>query len=234
MALPRINTPKYTLVIPSTQEEIEYRPYLVKEEKILMMGIETNDQKQMITALRDVISGCTDGKVNVDKLPMFDMEYIFLKIRAKSVGEIAKIGVKCTSCETKNEIEINLDKVKVSGEMKGSEKIQLTDEIGIVLKYPTVKGIKQQLSSKNDDRDNAMGAVVSSIESIYDKESVYLAQDETPANLLAFLESLTSTQFVKISEYFDDMPKLKHDIDFKCVSCGEDNSVVLEGLQSFF
>mgnify|MGYP006441165601 FL=1 len=118
--------------------------------------------------------------------------------------------------------------------MKGSEKIQLTDEIGIVLKYPTVKGIKQQLSSKNDDRDNAMGAVVSSIESIYDKESVYLAQDETPANLLAFLESLTSTQFVKISEYFDDMPKLKHDIDFKCVSCGEDNSVVLEGLQSFF
>tara|TARA_R110000868_G_C10654780_1_gene745301 strand:+ start:15 stop:719 length:705 start_codon:yes stop_codon:yes gene_type:complete len=234
MALPRINTPKYTLVVPSTQEEIEYRPYLVKEEKILMMGIENNDQKQMITALRDVISACTDGKVNVDKLPMFDMEYIFLKIRAKSVGEVAKLGIKCSECDTKNAVEVNLDEVEVKGVLKGAQKIELTDEIGLVLKYPTVKGIKQQLSAKHNNRENAMGAIISSIESIYDKENIYLAEDETPANLVTFLESLTSHQFKKISAFFDDMPKLRHDIDFKCTKCDEDNSVALEGLQSFF
>ena len=188
----------------------------------------------MMTALRDVISGCTDGKVNVDKLPMFDMEYIFLKIRAKSVGEVAKIGVKCTECDISNELKINLEEVEVKGIMKGSTKIQITDDIGIVLKYPTVKGIKKQLSAKQNERENAMSAVVSSIESIYDAENIHLADDETPANLLEFIESLTSTQFLKVSEFFDDMPKLSHDIEFKCSACGEDNHVVLEGLQSFF
>lgn len=235
MALPRIDSPKYELTVPSTGETVEYRPYLVKEEKILMLAMESKDQNQMIRALRDVIAGCTDGKVQVDKLAMFDLEYVFLKIRAKSVGETSKIGIKCTDCDTKNEFEINLEEVQVQGEVKKEAKIALTDSVGVVLRYPTVKGIQRQLGkNQGNDAEVSMAAVASAIESIYDAENVYSAEDETSESLMGFLDSLTSQQFKKISEYFDDMPRLKHDINYKCKSCGVENKQTLEGLTSFF
>ena len=235
MALPRIDSPKYELTVPSTGETVEYRPYLVKEEKILMLAMESKDQNQMIRALRDVIAGCTDGKVQVDKLAMFDLEYVFLKIRAKSVGETSKIGIKCTDCDTKNEFEINLEEVQVQGEVKKEAKIALTDSVGVVLRYPTVKGIQRQLGkNQGNDAEVSMAAVASAIESIYDAENVYSAEDETSESLMGFLDSLTSQQFKKIAEYFDDMPRLKHDINYKCKSCGVENKQTLEGLTSFF
>lgn len=235
MALPRIDSPKYELTVPSTGETVEYRPYLVKEEKILMLAMESKDQNQMIRALRDVIAGCTDGKVQVDKLAMFDLEYVFLKIRAKSVGETSKIAVKCTDCDTKNEFEINLDEVQVQGEVKKEAKVALTDSVGVVLRYPTVKGIQRQLGKgKGNDAEVSMAAVASAIESIYDAENVYSAEDETSESLIGFLDSLTSQQFKKISEYFEDMPRLRHEINYKCKSCGVENKQTLEGLTNFF
>ena len=235
MALPRIDSPKYELTVPSTGEKVEYRPYLVKEEKILMLAMESKDQNQMIRALRDVIAGCTDGKIQVDNLAMFDLEYVFLKIRSKSVGETSKIGIKCTSCEAKNELEINLEEIEVQGEVKKNAKIALTDTIGVVLKYPTVKGIQKQLGkNKGDDAQVSMAAVASAIESIYDAENIYNAEDETSESLIGFLDSLTSSQFKKISEYFEDMPRLKHEVKYKCKSCGVENTQTLEGLTSFF
>ena len=148
MALPRIDSPKYELRIPSSGDTVEYRPYLVKEEKLLMMAMETKDQQQMIRALRDVIAGCTEGKIQANDLAMFDLEYVFLKIRGKSVGETTRVNLKCKSCDHKNEVEINLDEVEVQGEVKKNEKVALTDSVGVVLRYPTVKGIQKQLGKQ--------------------------------------------------------------------------------------
>jgi hypothetical protein len=235
MALPRIDSPKYELRIPSNGEVVEYRPYLVKEEKILMMAMETKDQQQMIRALRDVIAGCTEGKVQVDTLAMFDLEYVFLKIRGKSVGETTKVGLKCSGCGHKNEVEINLDEVEVQGEVKKSAKVALTDKVGVVLKYPTVKGIQKQLGKQGgSDSEVTMAAVASAIESIYDENDVYSTDDEKAEDVVNFLDSLTSSQFKMISGYFEDMPRLKHEVKFNCASCKTENSQTLEGLTNFF
>jgi hypothetical protein len=233
MALPKLVSSKHTLVVPSTKESIEYRPYLVKEEKILMMAFESKDQSQMITALRDTIAGCTEGKIKVDNLTMFDLEYIFLKLRTKSVGENAKLKVKCIKCETPNEVNIDLSSVNVVGEIKPTAKIELTDTVGVMLKYPTVKGLYRQLNSLNE-ANSALAAIASAIESIYDADNVYPAENESEKSILEFIESLTSDQFKKIVSFFDDMPKLKHDIDFTCTHCKEENKIAVEGLQNFF
>lgn len=235
MALPRIESPKYELKVPSSGDLVEYRPYLVKEEKILMMAMETKDQQQMIRALRDVIAGCTEGKIQADKLTMFDLEYVFLKIRAKSVGETTSIGLKCKSCEHINKVDVNLDDIEVQGEIKKSSKVALTDKIGVVLKYPTVKGIQKQLGKTNsDDREITMAAIASAIESIYDETSVYNTEDEKAEDVINFLDQLTSSQFKMISEYFEDMPRLKKEISFTCAKCKTENNETVEGLSSFF
>jgi hypothetical protein len=233
MALPKLVSSKHTLVVPSTKESIEYRPYLVKEEKILMMAFESKDQSQMITALRDTIAGCTEGKIKVDNLTMFDLEYIFLKLRSKSVGENAKLKVKCIKCETPNEVNIDLSSVNVVGEIKPTAKIELNDTVGVMLKYPTVKGLFRQLNSL-DEANSALAAIASAVESIYDADNVYPAENETEKSILEFIESLTSDQFKKIASFFDDMPKLKHDVDFTCTHCKEENKIAVEGLQNFF
>jgi hypothetical protein len=234
MALPKLVSSKYTLTIPSTGEVVEYRPYLVKEEKVLMTAFESKDKSQMIAALRDTIAGCTEGKVNIDTLAIFDFEYIFLKLRSKSVGETSKIGVKCTACDTRNEVEVNLEEVNVSKAQKKNNKVELTDEVGIMLRYPTVKGLYKQLTHAKTEADQSMATIVSAIESIYDAENVYASENETEKSLMDFLDSLTADQFKKISAFFTDMPKLKHDVKFDCIKCSEKNSITLEGLENFF
>ena len=234
MALPKLVSSKYTLTIPSTGEVVEYRPYLVKEEKVLMTAFESKDKSQMIAALRDTIAGCTEGKVNIDTLAIFDFEYIFLKLRSKSVGETSKIGVKCTACDTRNEVEVNLEEVNVSKAQKKNNKVELTDEVGIMLRYPTVKGLYKQLTHAKTEADQSMATIISAIESIYDAENVYASENETEKSLMDFLDSLTADQFKKISAFFTDMPKLKHDVKFDCIKCSEKNSITLEGLENFF
>ena len=234
MALPKLVSSKYTLTVPSTGEVVEYRPYLVKEEKVLMTAFESKDKSQMIAALRDTIAGCTEGKVNIDTLAIFDFEYIFLKLRSKSVGETSKIGVKCTACDTRNEVEVNLEEVNVSKAQKKNNKVELTDEVGIMLRYPTVKGLYKQLTHAKTEADQSMATIISAIESIYDAENVYASENETEKSLMDFLDSLTADQFKKISAFFTDMPKLKHDVKFDCIKCSEKNSITLEGLENFF
>jgi len=234
MALPKLVSSKYTLTVPSTGEVVEYRPYLVKEEKVLMTAFESKDKSQMIAALRDTIAGCTEGKVNIDTLAIFDFEYIFLKLRSKSVGETSKIGVKCTACDTRNEVEVKLEEVNVSKAQKKNNKVELTDEVGIMLRYPTVKGLYKQLTHAKTEADQSMATIISAIESIYDAENVYASENETEKSLMDFLDSLTADQFKKISAFFTDMPKLKHDVKFDCKKCSEKNSITLEGLENFF
>jgi len=236
MALPKLTVPKYELVVPSTGEVIKYRPYLVKEEKVLMMAIESKDQNQMLNALKDVISGCTEGKVKPDKLKAFDLEYIFIKLRCKSVGENANIMVKCmiNSCETKNELTIPLDEIAVKGEMIQEFNLKLSEDVGMILKYPNIKDIQKGLTLKDNNQDIGFATIVNMIESIYDADNVYPASSETQQSLTDFIDSLSSDQFKKIHEFVSKMPKVTYNATFKCNKCKETNDIMLEGLQNFF
>ena len=234
MALPIIETPKYELTIPSTGQSVEYRPYLVKEEKILIIAMESQDTTQMIRAVRDVISACTFEKVNVDDLALFDLEFIFLKLRAASVGAESSVKVKCESCETQNPVIVKLDEVGIKGDLDRNKKIQLTDEVGVVLKFPTVKGALLQGGNMTDGYDSIMSTVIACIDMIYDKENMYDAADHTKEELVQFIESLSQEQFGKLNEFFNNIPGLDHTIEFDCHSCGHHNALHLRGLQSFF
>jgi|AntAceMinimDraft_1070359.scaffolds.fasta_scaffold00125_40 hypothetical protein len=231
MALPVIDTPKYSVKIPSTQKEVTYRPYLVKEEKVLMLAMESEDQSQILRAVQDVIDACTFGKLQVKQLATFDLEYLFLKLRSKSVGEVSKINLKCSNCEESNEYELNLDALEVQG-TEFDSKIMLTDKVGIKLRYPTVEDA--QKISKLEGIEAVMKTVVNSIEMIFDENNVYPAKDSTPQELQAFVDSLNSAQFKKIEQFFQSMPSLKHDVKYTCSNCGTVNEFELKGLANFF
>ena len=152
MALPKIETPKFPVTVPSTGENIEFRPYVVKEEKILMMAMETNDQAAMIRSLKDVIEACTFNKIKADTLAPFDLEYLFMKIRAKAAGEKSKIGLKCNECDHSNEIELDVSNIEVQGEIKKNEKVMLDDKLGLILRYPSVRGLQRNLDKLNKNK----------------------------------------------------------------------------------
>ena len=233
MALPTLNAAKYKTVIPSLNREIEYRPYLVKEEKILMIAMESKDQRQILTALKDVIKTCVYDDIDVDKLAMFDLEALFLKLRGKSVGETTEIKVKCEHCDAENLQEINFDEIKMPVVKKQNNVIPLTDDIGVTLAYPSVKGLEKQ-DQKASQVDQAMAMIVDCIESIYDANAVYSAKDEGTKAVKEFVESLNSTQFKKLTEYFEDLPAVTYDMHFDCVKCGKKNEMELRGFDNFF
>lgn len=235
MALPTITTPKYQLKLPSTGEAVTYRPFLVKEEKILLIAQETKDPKQMMMAMRDIISACTFEKVKTTEITGFDLEYIFLKLRAKSVGENADIRIQCTECEEFNEISINLDDITVTVPDKSNNVIMLTDSIGVTLKYVTADKM-EKITALIDTNQMAVinELIINSIESIFDADSVYAAADSTPAELTQFIESLNRKQMEKIEAFIANAPKLQHTCEFTCCKCELDNSITLQGIQSFF
>lgn len=239
MALPTLEVPKYEAKIPSTGKKVLFRPYLVKEEKILMIAAESEDQNQVMQAVKDVIQACTFDKVDPDKLCSFDLEYLFLKLRSKSVGEISKVSIKCEKCQKPTSVEINLEEVEVNTSKTIESKIKLTNTIGVVMSYPTMKEALK-FSSKTGDPtskvDTALEVIISCIDSIYDDKKVYPADESTREELLAFVESLNQSQFAKIQEFIEAMPKLQHEVKFKCSNkeCGCDNTLVLEGMSTFF
>ena len=238
MALPQLNTVKYDMVIPSTGQQIKYRPFVVKEEKVLLTSLESGDSKQITNAMRDLVQVCTFETVDVKNLAMFDLEYIFLKLRAKSVGESADITLQCTAedCEHMTPVNINLDQVQLQGNPQGKSTIELTDEVGVTLVYPTVEKTERILAGAKLDgaMDVAVGMIAAAIESIYDKENVYPAIDSTPQELVDFIDSLNKQQFDKIQTFFENFPKLKQEVNFTCEKCNKQNNIVLEGLNDFF
>ena len=235
MALPVLTAPKYTLTVPSTQQTIEYRPFLVKEEKILLLAQESNNQKEIMSAIRDVVETCTYGTVKANLLTSFDLEYIFLKLRAKSVGEIVDIKCKCTSCETYGAGEVNLDTVEVTWpSTKVDNKIMLTDKVGIVLRHISVDDLNKIGLDENVNVETVTNMIIASIESIFDDSAVYPAAQSSQAELKEFVNSLSRSQVSKIEAYIENAPKLQHEIRFVCAQCKTDNSQVLTGTQSFF
>ena len=236
MALPKLNTPTYELEVPSTDEKIKYRPFLVKEEKILLMAIESAKNEEIVRAVKDIVSECTFNKLDVANMPMFDVEYIFLNIRAKSVGETSKIKVLAPDDKkTYIETEVNLTEVQVQVDDGHTNKIELTDDMGIIMTYPTIDSF-QEAGIQNVKASNMLDIIASCILQIYEKngEKVYQAKDQTKKELTEFIEQLNTKQFKELQKFFDTMPKLKHTIKVKNPKTKKTSDIVLQGLNDFF
>jgi DNA topoisomerase VI subunit B len=238
MPLPKIATPTYSLEIPSIKKEIKYRPFLVKEEKILIIAMESEDPKQISEALKTVIGNCiiTRG-IKVDQLSIFDIEYIFLNVRGKSVGEDVDILLTCPDDGTTQvPVTINLDDIEVVVKPEHSRDIKLDDTLLLRMKYPSMKEfIKNNFSNVGSmSVDDTFEMIVSCIDQIYSEEESWPASDSTKKELEEFLEQLTSQQFKEIEKFFDTMPKLSHTVSIKNPNTGVESDITLEGLTSFF
>ena len=203
MALPKINTPTYELVVPSTDEKIEYRPFLVKEEKILLIAMESGKQKDIISAIKQIVTACTFGKLKIGRMPMFDVEYLFLNIRAKSVGEISELKlIAPDDKKTKVDVSVDLSTIQVQEEEGHTNKIELTDEMGIYMQYPTVDTFGESGIS-DINASNMLEVITGCIAQIYDKkgEEVFEAKDQTKKELIEFVEQLNSKQFADVQSF---------------------------------
>ena len=235
MALPRLNdTPNHKMVIPSTGKQVSYRPYLVKEEKILLMAFESNDEKQAMEAMVKCIEACIKEDIDINKFTTFDVEFCFTQIRSKSVGETADITIKCEECETPNEVNVNLSELKCTEPAMGNT-IELTDNISVEMRYPyfsdMVDGV---VGTEKSETEFAYETIQKCIAGVQGNDERYDASDVSEAEMKEFLEQLTSAQFVKLADWLGGMPKLRQVEEFKCKKCGTDNSHTLEGMQSFF
>ena len=242
MALPKLNVPVYEAILPSTETVIKYRPFLVKEEKILLTAMESEDEKSITDAVKQIIKNCVQGDLDVERLPTFDIEYIFLRLRAKSVGEEVKIGLKPWGCPQNNgelcefttEVPINLEDVKVQKTENHSNKIMLTDDIGIILRYPNIECIKEMMRGELSETEVGLKVIKNSVEMVFTQEETHERDTFTEKELEDFFDSLNTLQMEKIREFFDTMPVLKHTVKYNCKTCGEEKETTVQGLQSFF
>ena len=235
--LPVNSTPTYTLTVPSTGKQIKYRPFLIKDEKTLLIAQQSEDVGVMVDSLKDVIRSCVKDELDVDSLATFDLEYIFTQLRAKSVGEIIELIVRCDTCTDEKaqvKISIDLSNIQVEKSPDHKSKVPLFDDVGIVLKYPAVDVVKKLQNVDESDVNEVFGIIVSCIDYIYNSEEVFYAKDQTKEELTEFLNNLTSDQFTEVRKFFETMPRLKKEIDFNCPVCGTAHHKVLEGLNSFF
>ena len=247
MALPKVTTPTYELTIPSTGKKVSYRPFLVKEEKTLLTAMESGDTGTMTRAMQDIISSCTDGGVKVKELAPYDVEYFFLQLRGRSVGEVLTVTTprptNFTSCckeateEDICEFSINIDDISVdTSEIKSSE-ITITNDIGMKLKFPEVETVQKYsggIEGEDIKSENVFKLIIECIDYIWDGEEIYKAKDSTKKELNDFLDSLSSQQFNKVREFFESMPRLRHDVDWICPKCEKSKTLTLTGIDSFF
>ena len=238
MPLPKIATPTYELELPSTGETIQYRPFLVKEEKVLVIALESEDTKQITTAIKTVIKNCIKTKgIKVDTLPTFDIEYLFLNIRGKSVGEEIEVNIICPDDgETEVPVTIDIDSIQVQKNDEHTNKIQLDDEIMMVMKYPSLDQFIKNNFDFNDKNvmDQSFELIASCIDKIYTADEVWTAADCTKKEIRDFLEQMNSSQFKEIENFYTTMPKLSHTLEITNPKTKVTSEVVLEGLASFF
>lgn len=237
MALPKNSTPIYNLTIPSLDKVVKFRPFLVKEEKALLLAQQSEDPEVMLNTLQDIISGCIVDKIDVSSLAIFDIEYIFTQIRAKSVGEEVELLFKCGHCEdekAKVKITFDLTNLKVEKNPEHTNKIVLFDNVGIVLKYPSIGIIKKLDNIQSGNYDDIFSVIIECIDYIFDDQEIYYAKETPKPELESFLNDLNTSQFAKIQAFFETMPKIKQDIDFVCPVCKAENHTTLNGLSAFF
>ena len=240
MPLPKINTPTFELVLPSNGKKIKYRPFLVREEKILVMAKESDDMKQITSAIIDILNNCilTRG-IKVEKLSTFDIEYLFLNVRSKSVGETVEVNVTCPDDgETQVQMEIDIDSIKVKKDKNHTNIVKLDDNLSMKLKYPSMNEfIENNFDATDTSRSEvsqSLDMITSCIDMIYNEEESWSSTDSTKKELSEFIEQLNTKQFKDVEKFFTTMPKLSHTVKVKNPKTGVENKVVLEGLASFF
>jgi len=239
MPLPKISTPTYELELPSTGKKIRYRPFLVREEKILIMALESEDTKQISSAIVQILSDCIATKtVKVSELSTFDIEYLFLNVRAKSVGETVEVNVTCPDDnETQVQMEINIDDIKVQKDPKHTNIIKLDDNLSMKLKYPSLEQFVEnnfEVNESESEVNKSLSMIISCIDTVYDQEESWSAADCTKKELEEFVEQMNTKQFKEIENFFVTMPKLSHTIKVKNPNTKVESEIVLEGLASFF
>lgn len=233
MALPKLASAKYELTIPSTGERVEYRPFLVKEEKALLMAQTSGEQSDILRAVKEVINACTFDKIDANNLPTFDLEYIFINLRAKSIGEVVDLVITCPDDgETKVSTKVNLMDVKCINEVGHDTNIRLTDEIGMIMDYPKVDSV--QSLNLDDEVESMFSVIKACIRQVYDSNNVYEKIDMAEQDLDEFVESMTHEQFEKVQEFFNTMPKVKHSVKVTNPKTKVESEVVLQGMQDFF
>ena len=238
MPLPKIATPTYELVLPSTDETIQYRPFLVKEEKLLVLALESEDNKQITTAIKSVLKNCVQTKgIKVEQLPTFDIEFLFLNIRGKSVGEELEVNIVCPDDGTTQvTVDINLDDIQVQKSEEHNKQIKLDDNLMMEMKYPSLdQFIKNNFDfNEKNQMDQSFQLIASCIDKIYSEEEVWATADCTKKEVNDFLEQMNSGQFKLIETFFETMPKLSHTVKVTNPKTKVQNEIVLEGLSSFF
>ena len=234
MALPKLATAKYELTLPSTGQKVEFRPFLVKEEKMLMLAQQEGSQQSLIRAVQDLIDACTFGKLDSKKLPTFDIEYVFLQIRCKSIGETATVTVICPDDEeTKVKVDVNLSEVQCVKDKDHTNDIKISNDVGIIFDYPEISKVVKITSGKND-AVATFDVIKTCVNQIYDATNVYTRNDIEDKDLDDFIESMSHEQFMKVQSFFETMPKVKHKITVKNPKTEVVSDLTLEGLQDFF
>jgi len=233
MALPKLKTSEYTLTLPSTQEEIKFRPFLVREQKILMIAQESEEDNQIADAMGRLVSDCTFGAVDGNVNPMFDLEYVFLQMRGKSVGNEVKLSLICPDDdETKVDVDIDLSKVDVQMNLEHSQNIKITDEISINFRYPRLKDI-ENISEEKGDFEQSIDMILSCIASVQNHDELIHRIDMTKDEIMEFIDSMNSDQMESVMQFFDTMPKLRHVVEVKNPKTKVKSEILLEGMQSF-
>jgi hypothetical protein len=238
--LPKIDIPIYETKLISSGEVIRFRPFLVKEQKLFLMAGESDDPKETVKTIKQVLRNCVLDDIDIENMATFDIEYLFLQLRARSVGEIANLRFTCNNnisetekCGNAVKIDVNVLEINPEKNKDHSNKIQITDKVGVVLKYPTFNSL--DISNLNtDDIEQILEIIVSCIDYVYDADSVYYAKDTPKQELVDFIENLKQADLEKISVFFNTLPKIKKDVDFNCEKCGYHETLTLEGIQSFF
>lgn len=235
--LPKASLPVYTVLLPSTDEEIKFKPWRVSHLKSLLIAHESNEQDVMLDTIKDVVASCLVSKHDVNKMAIFDLEYLFIQIRAKSVGEVSELIFSCDVCESETariKISFNLTNMKVVKNENHTKRIPLFDDVGVVMKYPSFKLLKMYSDLQQDDYQLAFDMIIESIDYVYDKNEIHSNEDTSKEELESFLNDLTDEMLSKIMVFFETMPKLSQRVQYKCPECGLQHDKVMEGIEHFF
>ena len=241
--LPKIDVPIYNVKLLSDGKDVKFRPFTVKEEKLFLMANESEDLITIVDTVKQVLNNCVLSDFDIDSLPLFDIEHLFLNIRARSIGEVVNLKYKCNNtvldeeskekkCGHVVQIDINVLEIQPEIQKEHSNKIEITEKLGIVMKYPNFETLKKFKDAT--EADSIIKMTVDCINYVYDAEQIYYAKDSNEDDLVEFIESMQSKDLEKIKNFFDTMPKIKKDVDFKCSKCGHEEKIEVEGIQSFF
>ena len=239
MSIPQMATPLFHLTLPSTGKEVTYRPFLVKEEKLLLIAKEANDEESVMTSVMQILESCTNSELDVNALASFDIEYLFLNIRAKSIGEEIELRYKHSGgmnkqsqeCTAVTPVQIKIDEIQVKKNDKHQTKIMITDTVGVQMRYPRLQTLSKLMEGTIE---STVESIADCVEFLFDEEQIYDETTTTRQELIEFIEGLSQEQLMKINEFFETMPQLEHEVEYECTGCGQKDTVTLRGLSDFF